>query len=181
LFSYIITEGDPHFSVPLLSKDVLCYSIQGYSGLAINLINNEHFVINALFVDTEGVTVLVRPLGLAVIPHGVNISNAVVFDSVNQEIVVVGKENLKASTIKKIIFSANGTMNFSYMMQKNNGNPVISVIYTKQRTELDVTFYKNHLDVDWSLNYDEVHESHGLMGKSFANKYILVLQYYFML
>jgi len=44
--------GDPHFMVPLLSEEILCYSVQGYPGLAFNLIYNEHFIINAYFVDS---------------------------------------------------------------------------------------------------------------------------------
>jgi len=46
-------------------------------------------------VDTEGDTSETTWIGkLAVNSHHVNISNTVVFDSVNQEVVVVGKRNL---------------------------------------------------------------------------------------
>ena len=62
-------EGDPHFTVPLLSKEILCYSIQGYPGLAFNLIYNKDFIINVLLVDTEGDTSEATWIGkLAVIP-----------------------------------------------------------------------------------------------------------------
>ena len=167
---YITTEGDPHFSVPLLSKEVLCYSIQGYSGLAFNLICNNNYVINALFVDTEGDTSEATWIGkLAIFPQNNNKSDAVVFDavvfdSVNQEIVVVSDGNLKAAMIKQIIFNENGTAKFTHTAKKETGNPTIRVMYTKPQAKFDVTFYKNHLNVDWSMNYDELHNSHGLMG-----------------
>ena len=159
------TEGDPHFTVPLLSKEILCYSIQGYSGLAFNLIYNKDFIINALFVDTEGDTNEATWIGkLAVIPQNTNKSNAVVFDSVNQDVVIVGKGNLKAETIKQIIFTENDTVKFTQSVEKKRGNPTIHVVYTKPQAKFDITFYKNHLNVDWSIHYDEFHHSHGLMG-----------------
>ena len=160
-----MTEGDPHFSVPLLCKEVLCYSIQGYSGLAFNLICNNNYVINALFVDTEGDTSEATWIGkLAILPQNNDKSDAIVFDSVNQEIVVVGDGNLKAAMVKEIIFNENGTAKFTQTTKKENGNPTTRVIYTKPQAKFDVTFYKNHLNVDWSMNYNELHDSHGLMG-----------------
>jgi len=51
------------------------------------------------------------------------------------------------------------------------------MIYTKPRAEFDVTFYKTHLDVDWSLNYDEVHESHGLVGMLLENNKLIIRRY----
>ena len=159
------TEGDPHFSIPLLSKDILCYSIQGYSGLVFNLIYNKDFVINGFFVDTEGDTSEATWIGkLAVIPQNHNQSNSVVFDSVSQKVVVVSNGDLKATMIKQITFTENGTVKFTKTMKKQDGNPTIRVLYTKPRAKFDVTFYKNHLNVDWSMNYDELHDSHGLMG-----------------
>ena len=162
-FFIFSTEGDPHFTVPLLSKNILCYSIQGYSGLAFNLIYNKHFVINALFVDTEGDTSEATWIGkLSVVPQRSNA--AVVFDSVNQEVVIVGKGNLRASMVKQIIFTENGTVKFTQRMQKKSGNSVIRVIYTNPEARFDVTYYNNHLNVDWSIRYNELHDSHGLMG-----------------
>ncbi|XP_065894910.1 uncharacterized protein [Dysidea avara] len=161
-----LIEGDPHFSVPLLSKEVLCYSIQGYSGLAFNLICNNNYVINALFVDTEGDTSEATWIGkLAILPQNDDKSDAVVFDSVDQEIVVVDDGNLKAAMVKEIIFNENGTAKFTQTTKKENGNPTTRVMYTKPQAKFDVTFYKNHLNVDWSMNYDELHDSHGLMGQ----------------
>ena len=141
-------------------------------------------MINALFVDTEGDTTEATWIGkLAVIPH-VNQSNAVVFDSVNQEVEIVGKGTLKATMVKDITFTENGTLKFTQTVHKQNGNPTIHVIYSKPQAKFDVTFYKNHLNVDWSMNYDRFYESHGLMGKlncvlflskflSFSNPYAL--------
>ena len=148
--------------VPLLSKDILCYSIKGYSGLAFNLIYTKDFIINAYFVDTEGDVTSIGKF--AVIPRNNNKSDAVVFDSVNQEVVVVSEGVLSAAMIKQIIFTENGTVKVTQKFQKQTGNPVIHVIYRKLQAEFNVIFYHNLLNVDWSMNYDKLCDSHGLMG-----------------
>ena len=101
--------GDPHFIVPLQSKDTLCYSIQGYPGLAFNLIYNKNFIINAHFVDSMGDKNEATWIGkLAVITQNGNKLDAIVFDSVNQELIMVDQGSFRASVIKQIIFDENG-------------------------------------------------------------------------
>ena len=115
-----------------------------------------------MFVDTEGDTSEATWIGkLAVIPYNTDASNIVVFDSVNQGVEIIGGGNLKAAIIKKIVFSENGTVKFTQTVQKQSGNPVIHVLYTKPQAKFDVTFYKNHINVDWRMNYDEFHDCHG--------------------
>ena len=156
--------GDPHFIVPLMSNETLCYSIQGYPGLAFNLISNKHFIINAVFVDSVGDTSEATWIGkLAVIPHNGNNSDTVIFDSVNQQVTIVGQGTFRASAIKKIIINENGNIKFTKGTQ--TGNPTVHVSYTKPQADFDVTLYSNHLDVDWDLQYDEFADVHGLMGK----------------
>ena len=51
--------GDPHFSVLLRDGSLLCYSVQGESNSAFNLISSTDFLVNAKFVPDskrEGVT-----------------------------------------------------------------------------------------------------------------------------
>ena len=167
-------EGDPHFIVPLLSKEFLCYSIQGYAGLIFNLIYNNAFTINAMFVNTEGDTSEATWIGkLSVIPQqSTRGSNSVVFDSVQQQVTIVGEGSLNAAMVKQITFTENGTVKFTETIKKQSGNPTIHVVYTKPQAKFDVTFYHNHLNVDWSLNYDEFYDSHGLMGMLKTQFYI---------
>ena len=158
--------GDPHFIVPLLSKEILCYSIQGYPGLAFNLLYSKQLVINAEFVDSEGDTTEVTWIGkLAVIAKKSNTSNAVVFDSVQQELMVVGKGSFKAAVVKEVVFSEDGTIKFIESINKQAGNPIVHVVFTKPEAKLDITFYTNHLDINWNVQYEEVSELHGLIGE----------------
>jgi len=157
--------GDPHFLVPLLSKHLLCYSIQGYPGLAFNLIYNKNFIINAQFVDSVNDMKEATWIGkLAVIVKKLNTSNAVVFDSVKQEVSVERQGSFRAAFIKDIIFSEDGGIKFTESIEKQVGNPTVHVIYAKPKAEFDVSFYKNHLDINWNIQYDELPELHGLIG-----------------
>ena len=163
--------GDPHFMVPLLSKEILCYSIQGYPGLAFNLISNKNFAINAHFVDSKGDNTEATWIGkLAVIPKGNNKSSAIIFDSANQDVILIGQGIFKAAVIGQVAFNKNGKMSIKFTRKAlNEGkNPVIHVAYEKPQASFNVTFYKYHLNVDWDIVYENVSEVYGLMGKFYS-------------
>jgi len=149
-------SGDPHFMVPLLSEEILCYSVQGYPGLAFNLIYNEHFIINAYFVDSIKDKSQATWIGkLAIIPRNNVNSNSVIFDSINQEVVMLNYGKFRASSIKQIIY--NKTERTSVVFKSSTAGmvetPSISVIYTEPYAAFDVKFYNNHLDVEWNIKY----------------------------
>ena len=158
----------PRFMVPLQSKEILCYSIQGYPGFPFNLIYNKNFIINAYFkdsmVDKNEATWIGK---LAVIPQNKSNSHAVIFDSVNQEVIMVGQGSFEASVIQKITFDKYGKMSvkFAKGVSKRAGNPTVHVTYTEPQANFHVNFHKNHLSIDWNLDYDNFPESEGLMGK----------------
>ena len=169
--------GDPHFMVPLLSDNLLCYSIQGYPGLAFNLIYNKDYVINALFIDSIGDKNEATWIGkLAVIPRHANKSEAVIFDSVKQEVLMVDQGHFRAYVVNKISYDESGkiSLKFTSGIAKQAGNPTVHVKYSKPLASFDVTFYRNHLDVNWDLKYDSVPKIDGLMGKLVVNhNYVL--------
>jgi len=100
---------------------------------------------------------------LAIIPQNGNNSETVIFDSVNQQVSIVGQGVFRASAVKRIIINENGNIKFTKEIQ--TGNPTVHVSYTKPRADFDVTLYSNHLNVDWNLKYEEFTDVHGLMGK----------------
>ena len=160
--------GDPHFIIPLLSKKVLCYSIQGYPGLVFNLIYNKHFVINALFIDSVGDKTEATWIGkLSVIPQTNNKTEteSVLFDSVNQTVTITGYGILKASMIESINFTDTGSVKIIPHVGRQVGeHHTVHVIYTESQASFDVTFFNDHLNVNWNLQDKELPESHGLMG-----------------
>ena len=149
----------------MLSKQILCYSIQGYPGLAFNLIYNKNFVINAKFIDSIGDSTQATWIGqLAVVSQHRNNSDAVIFNSVDQEVTIVDKGVLKARAIKQIIFTRNGSIKFTQRVRMPPGNPTVHVIFDESQASFDVKFYRSHLNVNWKMHYDEFPEIHGLMG-----------------
>jgi len=162
-------SGDPHFMVPLVSHEILCYSVQGFPGLAFNLIYNEHFIINAHFVDSVGDESQATWIGkLAIIPRNISTSkSAIIFDSVKQEVVMLSYGTFQATSIKQITY--NKTERTSVLFTPSSSSlvkiPSISVVYTEPYAAFDVKFYSNHLDVEWDIEYQSALTTSGLMGK----------------
>ena len=135
--------------------------------MAFNLIYNENFIINAQFVDSVGDTSEATWIGkLAVIPQNPTSSNAVIFDSVNHQVIVVGQGSLSASMIKEITFNENGNVKFTQAVEKQPGNPTVHVAYSKQQADFDVTFHTNHLNVNWNFPNTtyQLSAMHGIIG-----------------
>ena len=168
MISSFPVSGDPHFSIPLPSNEILCYSIQGYPGLAFNLISNDHITINALFIDSindqSEATWISK---LAVIPGRNDDGITVTFNSVDQEVEIQNQGRFKVSIIERININShdNITVKFTKGMRKQNSNPQVHVIYSKQLAIFDVTFHSNHLNIDWLVQEKLMENSHGLMGK----------------
>ena len=156
-------SGDPHFTVPMASSnDTLCYSIQGYAGLVFNLISNSHLTVNALFTDSINDTKEVTWISkLAVIfPTS---GQAVVFDSVHQQILMPNMGKLKASLVKQIIFKETGQFAVKFS-KKSLLQKKLKIEVVCEKLKFTATFHDDHLDVDWQLQDEQIIHSHGLMG-----------------
>ena len=157
--------GDPHFIVPLQSGKMLCYSIQGYSGLSFNLIYSESVTINAQFIDSINDTTEATWIGkLAVILQNIPKIRTVIFDSINKDVILFGYGKFKAAAIKSITFHQSGRVKYIQSIQKRAGNPKIHVHFIEEHASFAVEFHKNHLDVNWNLQYDKLYGLHGLVG-----------------
>ena len=161
--------GDPHFSVPLLHGGKLCYSIQGVPGLAFNLLSSRHLIINALFIDSVNDPTQATWIGkLAIIPQrtGPGDPQPIIFDSVTQSIKVLSQGYIKAQFLQQIIINETGStvIKTTRGLDKQAGNPTVTIFLTNPVASFDVTFYKGHLDVSWKMQTDEMEGSHGLLG-----------------
>ena len=71
---------------------MLCYSIQGYPGLAFNLIYNDHITINAMFIDSINDKTEATWIGkLATVPRDDKNNQSIVLDSTNQQVIIDGQ------------------------------------------------------------------------------------------
>lgn len=160
--------GDPHFTVPLLNGGSLCYSVQGIPGLPFNLLSSRHLIINALFISSVNDQTQATWIGkLTVIPQRTSKSQMITFDSVSQSIKIEGKGIFKSQFLKYISINETGdtVVKTTHGLKKQIGNPTVEVFLTNPLAAFYVTFHKDHLDIDWKVQSDEVDSSHGLMGK----------------
>lgn len=152
--------------MPLQSGKMLCYSIQGYPGLSFNLIYSRSVIINAQFIDGINDTAEATWIGkLAVILQSVSKVQTVIFDSINEDVIIFGYGKFKAAAIKSITFHQSGRVKYIQSIKKRTGNPKIHIQFMEENASFAVEFHKNHLDVNWNLQYEKLHELHGLVGK----------------
>ena len=159
--------GDPHFSVPLLHGGKLCYSIQGIPGLTFNLLSSRHLIVNALFIDSVDDLEQATWIGkLAIIPRHIGYAQPIIFDSVSQSIKIIGQGYFKPRFLQHITINETGNIAVKTTngLTRQSGNPTVTVFLTNPVASFDATFYKDHLDVNWKVQTDELDGSHGLLG-----------------
>ena len=160
--------GDPHFSVPLLHGGKLCYSIQGIPGLSFNLLLSKHLIMNALFIDSINDPTQATWIGkLAVIQKNHKTLHPIVFDSITQSIKIEGKGYFKSQFLEQVVIKNADSIavKATHGLVKQTGNPRVTVLLSNPNTSFDVIFHKDHLDVNWKMQADEIDGSHGLLGK----------------
>jgi len=87
----------------------------------------------------------------------------IIFDSVNQEVVLVNQGHFAVAAVDTVAFDKTGKMSvkFTRGLAKQMDNPLVHVVYAKPFATFDVSFYGNHLDVDWSMKCDDVPRTNG--------------------
>ena len=158
-----------------MENQTLCYSIQGYAGLAFNLISNPHLTVNGLFIDSVSDSTEATWIGkLAVIPRNMATPQAIIFDSIKQEVHLPNHGNFKASVVRQIQIQENGHINIKFtkrLFSKQGPNlNLIKVSNEQLKAKFDVTFHSDHLDVDWKIQDKLIPHSHGLMGKQLVTE-----------
>ena len=160
--------GDPHFSVPLLHGGKLCYSIQGIPGLPFNLLSSKHLIINALFIDSINDLTQATWIGkLAVILKNHKTLQPIIFDSVTQSLKIKGKGYFKPQFLKQVVINNTDSIavKATHGLVKQTGNPSVTVLLQNPKASFAVIFHKDHLDVNWKMQANEIDGSHGLLGK----------------
>ena len=104
---------------------------------------------------------------MAIVPRGSEDYQSIVLDSTNQQVIIDGQGEFKASVVQELhIYGHNNiSVKFTKGMARQSGNPIVRVIYSKPLAIFDIAFHSNHLDVDWKMQDDMIKNSHGLMGK----------------
>ena len=176
-------SGDPHFTIPLIANETLCYSIQGYAGLAFNLISNPHLTVNAFFIDSVNDSTEATWIGkLAVIPLNMIKAQPIIFDSTKQEVYLPNQGSFKAVIIRQIKIQESGRINIRFtkglVPKQGPMANLIKISHQQLKAKFDVTFHLDHLDVDCKIQDKLIPHSHGLMGKKLVIGKLTARDYY---
>lgn len=158
---------DPHFSVVLPSKKLLCFSVQGDHGYHYNLISNKHLTMNAKFVPDsrrEEVT-WIGSLGLVI--HGSNYrgdnGTSIRLESRTPLISINDKVKLHPAKIDQIAV-IDGKMKVKEVAGFLKGFRYPSVRFNMTGISFSVMFKREHLDLFWHSTKHQTANSHGIIG-----------------
>ena len=131
------------------------------------MLSSRHLIINALFIDSVNDPTQATWIGkLAIIPQRTGNSQPIIFDSVSQSIKIINQGTFKSEFLQRIIINETGNIAVKTTpgLNRQAGNPTVTVFLTDPVASFDVTFHQDHLDVNWKIQTDEMDGSHGLLG-----------------
>ena len=158
---------DPHFSVMLPSKKMLCFSVQGDHGFHYNLIGNKQLVMNAKFVPDSRREEVTWIGSLGIIIHGSKYSaynkTSIRLEAIPPAISINNDLKVHPDNIE-LITVANGKLRISESKNMNNGFKYPSVKFNVADISFSVIFKHEHLDLFWQGTRQQIENSHGLIG-----------------
>ena len=162
--------GDPHFSIVLPSKQLLCFSLQGEHGFVFNLISSPQLQMNALFVPdaVRSEVTWLGSLGLVIKNNAFKKSNTTKmrFVADTKTIYIGDKIKLNADAVEKLTFT-DGKLQILEAERENSQKTRLEVQIDLVDLGLSfaVWFVKgNHLDMMWNSVLQQPKNSHGLIG-----------------
>ena len=91
----------------------------------------------------------------------------IIFDSVSQSIEIAGQGYFKPQFLQHVTINETNNIAIKTTLHKQAGNPTVTVFLTNPVASFDITFFKDHLDVNWKMQTDAMDGSHGLLGTKF--------------
>lgn len=162
--------GDPHFSIVLPTKQLLCFSLQGEHGFVFNLISGPQLQMNALFVPdaVRSEVTWLGSLGVVIKNNAFKRSNTTKlrFVADTKKIYIGDKIKLNADAVEKLTF-VNGKLQISEAERDSSQRTHLEVQVDLMDLGLNfaVWFVKgNHLDMKWNNVLQQPKNSHGLIG-----------------
>ena len=160
--------GDPHFSIPLPSGQLLCFSVQGEHGFVFSLISNKIIHMNAKFIpDSQRSEVTwIGSLGMVVRSKKANTTSKMRFEASSKIIYIGDKISLDAQSVKRLTF-ANGKVSVaeSDPNTRRSEYPQVEVDLQDVGIAFTVRFVKDHIDMVWNKVRKQSKDSHGIIGE----------------
>ena len=160
--------ADPHFSVVLPSKKLLCFSIMGEQGFSYNLISNSKLVMNALFSPDskkDGVT-WIGALGI-IAKNAERANQVAVSFTARQHRIEFNKVKVSPENIGKIRFKKGQVYISDRSSPIPHGvYPSVLIIIEDVGVNFTVHFMNEHLDLFWhnTSYHNHTQDFHGLIG-----------------
>ena len=178
---------DPHFAVPLLNGQDLCYSLQGEPYFAFNLISDPTISINSYFIPPENgkafsefatflgdIGILVQPEECKGHCNPEDITKIVISASDRSVLLGGSRTKLKNRHVKVFVENGTATIKLGNVLRKED-HPSLTVTVTQPPLSFIVQFVNEHLDLIVRDFSGISSSAHGIMGKSCvhtANNYM---------
>ena len=169
---------DPHFSVILPDKKILCFSVMGDHGFSYNLISNKKVTVNALFSPDSERDEVTWIGGLGIIARNSDLKNQVSITlTANPPSITFNKATLSPHNVKRIIFKADRVVisDKSPSSVPEGPQPSVLVFLESAGLSFSVHFMREHLDMFWHNNTIQDEDSDGLVG--LLHNIILLVNY----
>lgn len=167
---------DPHFAVPLLNGQDICYSLQGEPYFAFNLISDPVISINSYFIPPEkgknltefatflgDIGILVQPeqcMGNCV-PY--NITKIVISASDRSVLIEGSKTKVKDRNVQVLVDDSIATVKLGIVLGKGD-HPSLTVTIKYPPLAFKVQFVNEHLDLIVKDFSGISSSAHGIMG-----------------
>ena len=176
---------DPHFAVPLLNGQDMCYSLQGEPYFAFNLISDPTISINSYFIPPENenskASTFLGDIGILVQPEECkghcnpeDITKIAISASDRSVLLGGSRTKLKNRHVKVFVENGTATIKLGNVLRKED-HPSLTMTVAQPPLSFIVQFVNEHLDLIVRDFSGISSSAHGIMGKSCvhsANNYI---------
>ena len=168
---------DPHFAVPLLNGQDMCYSLQGEPYFAFNLISDPIISINSYFIPPEKgntlneFTTFLGDIGILVQPEECkgncnqdDITKIAISASDRSVLLDGSRTKLKNRHVQVFVENSTATIKLGSVLRKED-HPSLTVTIKWPPLAFTVQFVNEHLDLIVKDFSGISSSAHGIMGK----------------
>ena len=171
---------DPHFAVPLLNGQDMCYSLQGEPYFAFNLISDPIISINSYFIPPEKGNTLnefatfLGDIGILVQPEECkgncdqdDITKIAISASDRSVLLDGSRTKLTNRHVQVFVDNSTATIKLGSVLRKED-HPSLTVTIKQPPLAFTVQFVNEHLDLIVRDFSGISSSAHGIMGKLYA-------------
>jgi len=165
---------DPHFFLPLANGDHMCFSIQGESDFAFNLISDKYIKLNGQFVlpaedeshTIANVSTFLGDLGLVIKNHETGNTTVVKVSALDHSVLVSNSLTIVKDKPVTVDVFKTVAISFDAHVQTNRLKDESAWLYINtDGFGIKVKFYKKHLDMFLTKTNGLTKDTHGLIGQ----------------